>query len=109
MKKGLLSKLCICLALLLILPLTMLLTGCGHKHQYLEYSFDTTHHWQECIGKSCTEKQNYEEHTLDSNDICQTCGYGAVVSTKFKNTVTYFKSLDTFIIGRGVFLTSTKD
>ena len=64
---------------LCFMPLSVLLTGCGHKHSIAEgdvWYYSATQHWQTCSGDDCDKKLGLSEHnfvdTLDK-DTDSTC------------------------------------
>lgn len=57
-----------------------LLTACGHEHKFsADWSYDETHHWHAPICEHEKEKEDYAEHEIENN-VCQTCGYGAIAT-----------------------------
>ena len=66
------------LALGLIVPFGVALTGCGHEHTYSEaWTTDATHHWHASTCKHTDEKSDYAEHVWTDNydTTCDTCAY----------------------------------
>lgn len=57
--------------LTIALMLCLLLTACGHKHDFASWNSDPETHWQVCECGEITEKQ---PHTADSWGYCQVCG-----------------------------------
>lgn len=68
MKRKLLSFL---IAICLILPLGVTLTGCGdHTCTPAEaWSHNDTHHWHACTDENCTEVSDYAEHTFTTSTV----------------------------------------
>ena len=54
-----------------ILGLSLLLTACGHKHDFASWNSDLESHWQVC---QCGEKTEAEAHTPDEFGYCGICG-----------------------------------
>lgn len=91
--KSITNKIVSSILVITFLMLAVLtLTACAHEHNFAStYSFDATHHWQECLDKNCEEKQNYEEHNLEG-DICTVCHYGSSAAVTVGTTTTYYKT-----------------
>ena len=108
-----------------IIPASMALASCGHKHSYdSNLKSDATQHWEEC---SCGDKKNAENHEAATNyshnethhwKDCTECGYDLTVAqhtydqevenetyfvSENETTVTYNKSCVCGVIGTDTF------
>lgn len=68
---------------LCFIPLSVLLTGCGHKHSVAEgdvWYHSATQHWQTCSGDDCDKKLGLSEHNFvdildkDTDSTCTVNG-----------------------------------
>ena len=49
-----------------------------HVHDFYgaRWSHDATHHWHQCVGGgTCTQRQDYAEHSWGVDGACTECGY----------------------------------
>ena len=66
---GIICSVC----LTVIKPEGTVIDALGHSWNAV-YTYDETHHWQECTREGCTATTAKTEHTLE-NSVCS-CGYG---------------------------------
>ncbi|MBO5415399.1 MAG: hypothetical protein J6A83_02060 [Clostridia bacterium] len=60
----------ICLALAILLSLSVTLTSCLHRCKFSEdWSGDDTAHWHACISEGCSEVADKADHTWDEGKI----------------------------------------
>lgn len=58
------------LAICLLLPATIVLTACGHKHTAVaDWSYDETYHWHVCEDENCKEQLDKAEHSWDDGVV----------------------------------------
>lgn len=82
------KSLWILVAFCLIMPAMLVLTACGHKHDYSqEWSRNAEYHWHACTDKKCEQVSSKDKHDYtDDNDVsCNTCGYERIAK---ENTLT---------------------
>lgn len=58
--------------LIVLIMITALLTGCGHKHDTGNWSVDLERHWKTC--SECGKETKKGKHELDSMGVCEKCG-----------------------------------
>ena len=73
------------LAVCMCLPISIILTACGHEHTYqTEWSKDAAYHWHSCQGSDCTEVADKAGHSFDKG-ICTVCNGLQTVGLVFQS------------------------